>query len=211
VAIREAFAFFLNNVIYDCIIVGGGPAGLSDGLMLARYQRPVLTLDEGIPRNMSARCIHGFLGHDGIAPGELLKRGRAEVQRYGGVILQQRVEQIARMGDHMYEVRAQESFQTRAVLLAMGIRDVLPDCEGFMDFYGVTAHHCSDCDGYEVRGKRVAVIPSRERVLETIEALRTWTEDIVLLTNGVELTRWRAAFSSVCCRTCRFTRRQSVG
>ena len=72
---------------YDVVVVGGGAGGLSGALMLGRARRSVVVIDAGAPRNAPATGVHGLLGHDGIAPGELLARGRAEVRAYGGHVV----------------------------------------------------------------------------------------------------------------------------
>src|SRR5690606_28539917 len=69
---------------YDAVVVGGGAAGLSGAVVLARSRRSVLVVDSGSPRNAPADGVHAFLGHDGVPPAELLARGRAELARYGG-------------------------------------------------------------------------------------------------------------------------------
>jgi thioredoxin reductase len=69
--------------VYDVIVVGGGPAGLSAAIVLGRCRRRVLVYDSGQPRNRHAVGIHGFLTRDGIPPGELLRQGREEAARYG--------------------------------------------------------------------------------------------------------------------------------
>lgn len=173
-----------QDKVHDCVIVGAGPAGLSAALMLARYQRVVLTLHHGSPRNMYTHGVHGFLGHDGIHPAELLERGRSDVSKYGGVIIEERVTAITRRDDGEFSILARGEFRSRTVLLATGLRDVTPTCDGLLDFYGSSVHHCPDCDGYEVRGKRVAVIGSGRKAAAMIQALRTWTSDLVLLTDG---------------------------
>ena len=169
--------------LFDCIVIGAGPAGLSAALMFARYGRATLTFHHNRPRNAFARGIHGFLGHDGISPADLLERGRAEVARYGGRIVETAVEAVAREGD-VFTVRAATAYRTRCVLLATGLRDIVPECRGFADFYGTSVHHCPDCDGYEVRGKRVGVLSRGHEAVALLKELRVWTSQLTLLTDG---------------------------
>ena len=169
--------------VYDCIVIGAGPAGLSAALMFARYGRATVTFHHNRPRNAHTRGIHGFLGHDGIDPTELLQRGRAEVQKYGGRIVEATVEAVERLKD-LFVVRAGTEYRTHCVLLATGLRDILPDCRGFFDFYGTSVHHCPDCDGYEVRGKRVGVLGRGDEAVALLKELRVWTSQLTLLTDG---------------------------
>jgi Thioredoxin reductase len=81
---------------YDVVVVGGGAAGLSGALMLARARRSVVVIDAGAPRNAPAAGVHGLLGRDGIRPAELLERGRAEVRRYGGQVVSGEVDAVSR-------------------------------------------------------------------------------------------------------------------
>ncbi|HKC66031.1 MAG TPA: NAD(P)/FAD-dependent oxidoreductase [Pyrinomonadaceae bacterium] len=180
--------------IYDCIIIGAGPAGLSAALFLARYRRRVLTFHHNSPRNLYSHGVHGFLGHDGIKPQELLARGRDEVAKYGGLIVEACVTKVERREDGNFRVHTgdedektmERSFDARKILLATGLRDLTPDCPGFTDFYGVTVHHCPDCDGYEVSNKRVAVLGRGAEAVGFTLNLLTWTDKLMLLTNGDE-------------------------
>ena len=176
--------------LYDCIVIGAGPAGLSAALFLARYRRRVLTFHNRSPRNIYSHGVHGFLGHHGILPTELLTRGRDEVTMHGGLIVEGCVTKVERLGDEHFRVStgdekiAGPSFDTRRLILATGLRDLTPDCAGFREFYGVSVHHCPDCDGFETTGKRVAVLGHGKKTVDFTLGLLTWTDKLMLITNG---------------------------
>src|ERR1044071_637314 len=173
---------------YDCIVVGAGPAGLSASLFLARYLRRTLTFHHNSPRNEYAHGVHGFLGHHGIRPGELLARGRDEVTTHGGLIVEARVDAVEKISAERFRViSGAKSFESRRLLLATGLRDLTPDCPGFREFYGTSVHHCPDCDGYEVKDKRVAVLAHDDNAAGFTANLLTWTSHITLLTDGGEI------------------------
>jgi thioredoxin reductase len=176
-----------DKILYDCIVVGAGPAGLSASLFLARYRRYTLTFHHNSPRNEYAHGVHGFLGHHGIPPAELLARGRDEVASHGGLIIEACVTAIERLPNNHFRVctgngdQEQRTFDARRILLATGLRDVTPDCPGFRDFYGVSVHHCPDCDGYECLNKRIAVLGSGTKTVGFALNLLTWTNQITLI------------------------------
>lgn len=179
---------------YDCIVIGAGPAGLSASLFLARYLRRTLTFHHNSPRNEYAHGIHGFLGHHGIRPGELLARGRDEVTTHGGLIIEARVNTVEKISSERFRVLVDaegtepRAFEARRLLLATGLRDLTPDCPGFREFYGSSVHHCPDCDGYEVKDKRVAVLARGNNSAAFTANLLTWTSQITLLTDQAELS-----------------------
>lgn len=179
--------------LYDCIIVGAGPAGLSAALFLARYRRRVLVFHHNSPRNLYSHGVHGFLGHHGIRPAELLARGRDEVRQHGGVISEGCVTAVERVTDDCFRVTVSEekngasagsqSFAARRLLLATGLRDVTPDCPGFAECYGRSVFHCPDCDGYEVSDKRVAVLGTGAATVGFTLNLLAWTNHLTLITS----------------------------
>ena len=181
----------MEDQLYDCIVVGGGPAGLSASLLLARYRRRFITLHHNSPRNVYSSGVHGLLGHDGIHPEELLKRGSDEVRKYGGLIAEAFVTKAEIVGDHFritakVSGKEEQTFDSRRLLLATGLRDRTPDCPGFHEFYGTSVHHCPDCDGFESLGKRVAILrPGKKGVGYALEFL-TWTDQLTLITEGGE-------------------------
>jgi thioredoxin reductase len=180
----------MSEQLYDCIVVGAGPAGLSAALLLARYRRRVLTFHNSSPRNLYSHGVHGFLGHDGILPSELLARGRDEVTKYAGLVVEGCVTRAERIGDEHFRITTgeehtvQQTFESRRLLLATGLRDLMPDCPGFRDFYGTSVFHCPDCDGFEVTGKRVAVLSRGEMGVGFTLNLLTWTDKLTLITNS---------------------------
>lgn len=173
--------------MYDCIVVGAGPAGLSASLFLARYLRRTLTFHHNSPRNEYAHGVHGFLGHHGISPAELLARGRDEVTAHGGLIIEACVTDIEQLPEKHFRVytgnddQDRRTFDAQRILLATGLRDVTPDCPGFRDFYGVSVHHCPDCDGYECLNKRIAVLGTGTKTVGFALSLLTWTNKITLI------------------------------
>jgi len=182
--------------MYDVIIVGGGPAGLSAALMLGRARRRVLVCDHGRPRNMHARALHGYLSRDGISPGELLKLGRAELVRYGVEFRQGEVIDARRV-EHGFELYLHDGnvFQSRKLLLATGMRDQLPRVEGLTDLYGKSVHHCPYCDGWEWRDRRLAAYGHGKPGLGLALLLRNWSDDVVVLTNGTR--GWQGQYRAV--------------
>src|SRR5215213_10062930 len=182
------------NDLYDCIVIGAGPAGLSASLFLARYLRRTLTFHHNSPRNEYAHGVHGFLGHHGIRPGELLARGRDEVTSHGGLIIEACVTAVERVSPQHFRVFVAEAgteqkvFEAQRLLLATGLRDLTPDCPGFREFYGWSVFHCPDCDGFEVKDKRVAVLAYGKNAAGFTENLLTWTRKLTLLTDQNEIS-----------------------
>lgn len=180
----------MSEQLYDCIVVGAGPAGLSAALFLARYRRRVLTFHHNSPRNVYSHGVHGFLGHHGILPEVLLARGRDEVTQHGGLIMEACVTRAEKVEDNLFRVwtnageAGEKTFEARRLVLATGLRDLTPDCPGFRDFYGASVFHCPDCDGYEVTGKRVAVLGRGAQTVGFTLNLLTWTDNLTLITNG---------------------------
>lgn len=172
---------------YDAVIVGAGPAGLTCSIFLGRYCRRVLVVDRGRPRNYASRGVHGFLGQHGILPFDLLKRGREEAAECGVAFREGRVQTIKRVGD-IFECTLADGacVPARRIVLAYGVRDTLPDIPEIDKYYGVSVHHCPDCDGYEVRGKKVGVIGWEKKATAMALTLLQWSTDITLFGDGHE-------------------------
>ncbi|HVS60332.1 MAG TPA: NAD(P)/FAD-dependent oxidoreductase [Gemmatimonadaceae bacterium] len=171
---------------YDVAIVGGGPAGLSAAVWLARYLHKVVVVDSGDPRNWETRGINGYLGHHGIRPPELRALGREEGAKFGVDYVSGIVDEAINETGELFTIRLREEtvIEAQRILLAIGIKDVWPDVPGLERCYGETIHVCPDCNGYETRDKKTVVVGKGRKAVGMALALTTWTSKIVVCTNG---------------------------
>ncbi|HEU5041397.1 MAG TPA: NAD(P)/FAD-dependent oxidoreductase, partial [Gemmatimonadales bacterium] len=171
---------------YDCVIVGGGPAGLSAALMLGRCLRRVLLCDAGGPRNARSRGIHGYLTRDGTSPAEFHRLAREELARYPTI--ERRAVAVtdaeALAGGFRVALGSGETVTARKLLLATGVLDELPPLDGLDDLYGTSVHHCPYCDAWEWRGQPLAVWGLGDTGVGLALALTCWSPDVVLCTDG---------------------------
>ena len=171
---------------YDVAIVGGGPAGLSAAIWLARYIHKVVVVDSGDPRNWETRGINGYLGHHGIRSPELRAIGREEGAKFGVDYVSGIVDEAINETGELFAIRLREgaAIEAQRILLAIGIKDVWPDIPGLERCYGETVHVCPDCDGYETLDKKTVVVGKGRKAVGMALALTTWTSKIVICTNG---------------------------
>ncbi|MGI5156451.1 NAD(P)/FAD-dependent oxidoreductase [Microbispora sp. CA-102843] len=173
-----------TNMTYDVAIVGGGAAGLSAAVALARSLRSVLVVDAGEPRNAPADGAHNVLARDGIPPLELLAAGRREAEHYGARIRHDRAV-AARRHDGGFEVdlAGGETVRARRLLLATGLVDELPDIPGVRELWGKSVLHCPYCHGWEVRGQRIGVLGTSPLGVHQALLFRQLSEHVTLFTH----------------------------
>ena len=196
--------------MFDVLVVGGGPAGLSAAMMLGRCRRRVLVSDLGQPRNRKSHGLHGYLTRDGIPPSEFNELGRRELTPYGVELRMVGVTGARQLADH-YRVSLGDGTEeaARFLLIATGVVDHLPAVAGFGDCYGLTLFHCPYCDGWEARDRRIAAFGQGRDVTGLALGLKTWSADVVVCTNGTRLDRRmreRLAANDVAVRTERIAR-----
>lgn len=173
--------------MYDVVIVGAGPAGLSAALVLGRCRRTVLVCDNGHPRNEASQAMHAFLTRDGIPPLEFLRLAREQLAPYTTVELRDVTVTDARCIEHgLFETTLEsgEVVRSRKLLIATGVRDNLPEIEGMRALYGRSVFHCPYCDGWEVRDQPLAVYGKGEKGYGLSLELTAWSRDILLCTDG---------------------------
>src|SRR6187401_238805 len=172
--------------MYDVVIVGAGPAGLSAALMLGRCRRRVLVCDTGRPRNYASRAMHGYLSRDGISPREFLRLAREQLRQYETI----EIRDIEVTEAHCHESRFHvtlaggEQFITRKLLIATGVVDNLPELPGFAELFGLSVFHCPYCDGWEVRDQPLAIYGRGARGYGLSLELTAWSRDLVLCSDG---------------------------
>ena len=161
---------------YDAIVVGGSFAGLSAAMQLARARRRVLVIDSGLPRNRFAHQAHGFLGHDGKPPHELLREAARQVLAYPTAERVQGEAVQARQAEGGFAVALADGREEHAarLVLATGVRDELPSIPGMQERWGATVLHCPYCHGYEVADRALGVIASTPHSAHQAALLPDW-------------------------------------
>ena len=180
----------MNSSRYDAVIIGGGAAGLSAAQTLGRSVRRTLVIDGGLPRNRFAAHMHNVLGHDGLPPAELLARGRSEAAAYGVEFVTGEVLGVHdAAGGLAIELSegpgAAGTVVARALVLATGAEDVLPELPGLAERWGSTVLHCPYCHGWEVRGRRIGVLATSPASAHQVQLARQWSEQVTVFSAGL--------------------------
>lgn len=172
--------------IYDCIIVGGGPAGLNAAIVLGRSRRKVLLFDMKEQRNRTSDGMHNYLTRDDILPVDFLQLAREEIKKYGVGLKYKKIVKAVKKPDDLFEVCEESGkvYLTRKLLIATGLKDNLPQIEGIEPMYGKSVFHCPYCDGWEVRDKKIGVYARNKDGSELALALKSWSNKVTLFTDG---------------------------
>ncbi|MER8828383.1 NAD(P)/FAD-dependent oxidoreductase [Mesorhizobium sp. M0938] len=176
----------LPSTQYDLIVVGGSFAGLSAAIQAARARRNVLVIDTGQPRNRFAEHSHGFLGQNGRAPGAILDEARRQLLVYPTAKFVAGLAERATATSAGFEVTTGdgETFGALRLVLATGVRDILPDVPGLAEHWGKSVLHCPYCHGYEVAGGPLGVLAIGPMAAHQAQLIADWG-DVTLFANGV--------------------------
>ncbi len=172
---------------HDVAVVGGGPAGLSAAIALARSRRSVVLVDAGEPRNAPAAGAHNLLGQEGIVPLELLARGQGEADAYGVDRRRGRVVTVEHdEGGFALAVDDGTTLRVRRLVLATGLVDELPAVPGVAELWGRSVLHCPYCHGWEVRDQGVGVLATSAMSVHQALLFRQLTEHLTLFLHTVD-------------------------
>lgn len=171
--------------MYDVIIAGGGPAGLSAALFLGRGRKRVLVTDTGPARNAAARHVYGFLTRDGTPPAEMRRVGREQLAKYGVEIVEVPVDEVrGDSGDFAVRLGNGREVQARRILLCTGMVDEPMDIPGWEELWGQSIFQCPYCHGWEVQDRAWGCLVTSPQLLEFAAFLRGWTGQVTLFTGG---------------------------
>lgn len=175
-----------NNRLFDVIIVGGSYSGLAAGMAMGRALRQVLIIDNGKPCNRQTPHSHNFITQDGKTPKEIATLARQQVEMYKTVTFFNSLATNGVKTENGFEIQTAsgEIFGAKKLIFATGIKDIMPDIEGYAECWGISVLHCPYCHGYEVRNERTGILGNGEYGFEFSMLISNWTNDLTLFTNG---------------------------
>ncbi|MFL6844620.1 MAG: NAD(P)/FAD-dependent oxidoreductase [Allosphingosinicella sp.] len=170
---------------FDCLVIGGGPAGLTAAIYLTRFHLSIKVVDSGKSRAALIPCTHNHAGYpDGISGAELIERMKAQAQLYGASIVTSRVTRLDQVEGGFRAEWGEGSVTARKVLLATGVTNRRPPMDEALHDEALARgliRYCPICDGYEVTDKSVGVIGDDSHGVAEAVFLRGFTEDITLI------------------------------
>ena len=172
--------------VFDVIIVGGSYSGLAAGMALGRALRKVLIIDDGKPCNRQTPHSHNFITNDGKSPKEIADLARTQVTKYDTVTFFNGLATSGTITETGFKINTAsgETFASKKLIFATGIRDLLPDIEGVATCWGISVLHCPYCHGYEVRHEKTAILSNGDAGFDFAALISNWTKDLTLFTNG---------------------------
>ena len=175
---------------HEVIVVGGGIAGLSAAIYLGRAQRDVVVIDSGHSMAKWEPVVQNYLGFPkGVGGEELLKNGRTQAQRYEACLVRDEIKNVSARKSIFVLKGKRKTYRTKRLLIATGIFHLPPEIPGVKECLGHSMFFCKDCDGYRVRGKRIAIIGSNNETVEYALGMLDYSACVIVATNG-KRARW---------------------
>ncbi|MDL5514027.1 NAD(P)/FAD-dependent oxidoreductase [Arenibacter sp. M-2] len=173
---------------FEVIIIGGSYAGLSTAMTLGRSLRKTLIIDAGKPCNRQTPHSHNFLTQDGSTPKEISEIAKSQVTKYDSIKFYDGLAVSGEKSNKGTEITTLKGdvFTAKKLVLATGIKDLMPDIKGFSECWGISVVHCPYCHGYEIRNKKTAIIANGERALHLSSLVNNLTREITIITSGAK-------------------------
>ena len=167
--------------MFDVIIIGGGPAGLASALTLGRALKTTLVIDNNNPRNKVTHASHAYLTQDGVTPETLRSNAERDVDKYEHVQrISDTVTHVEQATDYFIIQTKSTTYYARKLILAMGLKETLPDIPGTQACYGTSLFYCPWCDGYELRDRSLIVSVPATHIRHMSKLVLNWSQDIVM-------------------------------
>lgn len=184
----------VRQKVFDCVILGGGAAGLQASLILGRSRRNIALFDNGTNRNRVTQEAHGFITRDGIKPTEFRNIAIEELKKYPSVyFFKETVTQVEKQtSDSLFKITTSGDGQYFAekIILATGIQEEHPQVPEINKYYGKSLFSCPYCDGWELRDQPLIVITENENAAHHAgKLIYNWSEDLLVATNGQEISQ----------------------
>lgn len=175
-----------DKKIFDVIIIGGSYSGLSAAMSLGRSLRQVLIIDSGKPCNIQTPYSHNFITQDGETPKAIADKARAQVLKYDTIKL---VDELATQGkrtDEGFEITTDSTnvYTGKKLIFATGLKDIMPDIQGYKECWGISILHCPYCHGYEVKNEKTGIVANGDLAFEFAKLIHHWTSNLTIFTNG---------------------------
>lgn len=175
-----------GNHSYEVIIIGGSYAGLSAAMALGRSLRKVLIIDHETPCNKPTPHSHNFLTQDGKAPVVIANLAKEQVLAYNTVDIKTDLAINCTFGDNGFKVETKSGniFHSKKILLATGIKDILPNIDGFAECWGKSVIHCPYCHGFEYRHKKTGILADGDAAMHHAQLVKNLTDKLSIFSNG---------------------------
>ena len=176
-------------MIYDVIVIGNGPAGISSAIYVKRNNLNVLVVSKNESNLLLADKIENYYGFENPISGkDLYEQGINQAKNLGIEVVNEEVVDVTFMGNYVVSTSS-NSYEAKAVIVSTGANRVAPRIKGLKEFEGRGVSYCAVCDGFFYRRKNVAVLGNKEYALHELNILKQFVNEVTLLTNGLEYTQ----------------------
>ncbi|MEO9872096.1 NAD(P)/FAD-dependent oxidoreductase [Ekhidna sp.] len=176
----------MDNNDFEVIIIGGSYAGLSASLTLGRSLRKTLIMDAGKPCNRQTPHSHNFLTQDGSTPEKISNIAKLQVSKYDTIRFYEGFANSGKKTSRGFEIINSDgdTFTTKKIVIATGIKDLIPSITGFADCWGISVIHCPYCHGYEFKNQKTAILANGDSAFHLAPLVHNLTKESAILTSG---------------------------